>query len=228
VCLNTTANVKSSLPMQKPKIQQTVPQTTKNILTKPPIGSLASKKKSFQIDPKDISRSQRSTANHTRTKSIDKSTKGLKAPIGLSKPKTASKTERGGRMTTYTSQVKTTNSAIVNQSGSGGKNLSAHLLEYANPIQVAKDSGIRGSHPAIFETGTNKENIQLPHRSLRHGNLSGDDGEFSLSSMSGSSHRGNKSTLNNGAGDGRGNLERIFGKNYFVDGEQLMRHISPS
>ena len=73
---------------------------------------------------------------------------------------------------------------------------------------------------------------------MRHGNLSGDD--FSLSSMSAdSSHRANKSSLNRtstnqGApqssvgGGGPNNLERIFGKNYFVDGEQLLRHISPS
>ena len=72
---------------------------------------------------------------------------------------------------------------------------------------------------------------------MRHGNLSGDDaGDFSLSSMSAdSSHRANKSSLNRTStnqgqqpGGGANNLERIFGKNYFVDGEQLLRHISPS
>lgn len=63
-------------------------------------------------------------------------------------------------------------------------------------------------------------------------NLSGDDGDFSISSMSdnNSSHRANKSTLNktSSGGGGCNPLGKIFGKNYFVDGEQLLRHISPS
>lgn len=63
-------------------------------------------------------------------------------------------------------------------------------------------------------------------------NLSGDDGDFSISSMSGdsASHRNNKSTLNktNSGHGGKDPLKNIFGKNYFVDGEQLLRHISPS
>lgn len=92
------------------------------------------------------------------------------------------------------------------------------MLEYANPIQFAKDSGVRGSHPTMIETGTNKENIYIQQRNLRQDNLSGDDGDFSISSMSGSG--GNKSSINSRvAAAGGGNLERIFGKNYFVDGE---------
>jgi len=47
----------------------------------------------------------------------------------------------------------------VTQNSTGGKNLSAHLLEFANPIQVAKVSAVRDSHPTMIETGTNKENI---------------------------------------------------------------------
>jgi len=47
------------------------------------------------------------------------------------------------------------------------------------------------------------------------------DRELSISSYS--SDRGaNKSGTN------AGNLDRLFGKNYFLDGEQLMRHMSPS
>ena len=44
------------------------------------------------------------------------------------------------------------------------------------------------------------------------------------------SHRNNKSTLNktNSGHGGKDPLKNIFGKNYFVDGEQLLRHISPS
>ena len=42
-----------------------------------------------------------------------------------------------------------------------------------------------------------------------------------------SSHRANKSTLNK-TNSGSHPLGKIFGKNYFVDGEQLLRHISPS
>ena len=54
-------------------------------------------------------------------------------------------------------------------------------------------------------------------------NLSGDDGDFSISSMSenNSSHRANKSTLNKTSSGGAAcnPLGKIFGKNYFVDGE---------
>jgi len=84
---------------------------------------------------------------------------------------------------------------------------------------------VRKSHPVGIDTGDKHRT----HQALRQGNLSGDDGDFSISSMSGSSHRGNKSTLNNTTtGVGAGNFGRIFSKNYFVDGEKLMRHISPS
>ena len=92
---------------------------------------------------------------------------------------------------------------------------------------------------------TNKEILQLPmnapqqimhkannSKTMRQAraNLSGDDGDFSISSMSdNSSHRVNKSTLNKtSSGGGCNPLGKIFGKNYFVDGEQLLRHISPS
>ena len=67
---------------------------------------------------------------------------------------------------------------------------------------------------------------------MRQTHLSGDEGDFSISSMSNSSHRVNKSTLNKNGSSGPHNavdsLGKIFGKNYFVDGEQLLRHISPS
>ena len=89
---------------------------------------------------------------------------------------------------------------------------------------------MRMSHPAVIEK-TSKYKSQTQ----RHGNnLSGEEGDFSISSMSGSSHRGNKSTLNNttnvGGGQGAGGAQfgQLFSKNYFVDGEQLLRHISPS
>ena len=73
---------------------------------------------------------------------------------------------------------------------------------------------------------TNKENFQLQTnilsntRTLRKANLSGEDGDFSISSMSDSSHRANKSSLNKtNSGGGNQTLGKIFGKNYFVDGE---------
>ena len=54
---------------------------------------------------------------------------------------------------------------------------------------------------------------------MRIANLSGEDGDFSISSMSAdSSHRANKSTLNK-TNSGNNPLGKIFGKNYFVDGE---------
>ena len=67
-------------------------------------------------------------------------------------------------------------------------------------------------------------------RTMRKAYLSGDDGDFSISSMSAdSSQRANKSTLNKTSTAVAPNpLGKIFGKNYFVDGEQLLRHISPS
>ena len=66
------------------------PQTTKSLVSKPPIGAgntLAQKKKSAQLQPNelkttnmDISRSYKShgSVNHTRTKSVDKSTHKVK------------------------------------------------------------------------------------------------------------------------------------------------------
>lgn len=72
----------------------------------------------------------------------------------------------------------------------------------------------------FLSADTNKENLQLPNNlsSVRRRNLSGDGGkdhgDFSISSMSDSSHRANKSTLNANC-----NFSKIFGRNYFVDGE---------
>mgnify|MGYP000968144878 CR=1 FL=1 len=121
------------------------------------------------------------------------------------------------------------------------KNLSAHLLEQANPISqpIAKDSAVRASQPVMGDSGKGKI-LQLPINTVQsqskavrqaRANLSGDDADFSISSMSdnNSSHRANKSTLNKtSSGGGCNPLGKIFGKNYFVDGEQLLRHISPS
>lgn len=94
VSINTTM-VKSSQPLQKQKQAYGIPQTTKNVV-KPPSGSLASKKKSTQIDGKDVSKSHRATATHSRAKSIEKQIKVPKNSVVVSKPKVLAKTERGG------------------------------------------------------------------------------------------------------------------------------------
>jgi hypothetical protein len=88
------------------------------------------------------------------------------------------------------------------------------------------------SHPLI--TDVNKENVQhsvnlsYGKSALHKVNMSGDGyrdsqgRDFSISSLSSSSR--NKSTGNPNSG----NFNKFFEKNYFLDGEQLLRHFSPS
>jgi len=61
--------------------------------------------------------------------------------------------------------------------------------------------------------------------------LSGEDGDFSISSMSqeSASVKNNKSSLHkNSSGAAKHTLGKALGKSYFIDGEQLLRHFSPS
>ena len=114
------------------------------------------------------------------------------------------------------------------------KNVSAHLLGQkfsADPnttqVEEKENQQDNNSSQKIIRAATTRSGgYKSKHNRLRQGNLSGShERDLSLSTYSSPSDgHGNKSgnnTTNN-------NLDRLFGKNYFLDGEQLMRHMSPS